>query len=160
MCPTKEIIFVSDVNILDIVLDSSEKPGCKTKQRWLLEFSLCFALLGALCGILASLLRARLPASHLCFFCLRLLNLLSPLVNFLPYPRPHRLSICSLLRSPVVIVLSLRPSDFMNNPMHQHYVCNLIFRIIFASLWILMEMLRLRHLVLIWPKDKMNIAQF
>lgn len=143
VCPTKEIIFVSDVNILDVVLDSSEKPGCKTKKRWLLEFSLCFALLEALCGILASLLRACLPPSRLCFFCLRLLNLLSPLTNFLPYPRPYRLSICSLLRSPVVIVLSLRPSNFMYNPMHQHYVCNLIFRIIFASLRILMKMLRL-----------------
>ena len=160
ICPTKEIIFVSDVNILNVVLDSSKKPGCKTKQRWLLEFSLCFNWLGALCAILPSLLGAWLPPSHLCFFCLRLLNLLGPLVNFLSYSRPYRLSICSLLHSPVIIVLSLRPPNFMYDPMHQHNVCNLIFRIIFASLWILMEMLRLGHLVLIWTKNKMNIAEF
>ena len=118
--PTKEIIFVSDVNILDVVLDSSEKSGCETKKGWLLEFSLWFALLGALCGILASLLGACLPPGRLCLFCLRLPNLLSPVVDFVPYPRPYRLSICSLLRSPVVIVLSLRPSNFMYDPMHQH----------------------------------------
>jgi hypothetical protein len=160
MCPTKEIIFVSDVNILDVVLDSSEKPGSKTKQRWLLEFSLCFDLLGALCAILPSLLGACLPSSRLCFFCLRLLNLLGPVVNFLSYSRPYRLSICSLLRPPVVIVLSLRPPDFMYDPMHQHNVCNLIFRIILASLWVLMEMLGLGHLVFIWSEDEMNIAEF
>ena len=159
MCSTKEIIFVSDVNILDIVLDTSEKSGCEAKKGWLLEFSLRFRLPGGLRGILACLLWACLLPSRLCFFCLRLLNLLGPLVDFVSYSCPHRLSICSLLRSPVVFVLSLGPSDFMHDPMHQHYVCDWILCIIFASRRILMEMLRLRHLVLIWAKDEMDIAQ-
>lgn len=147
------IVFVPDMDVLDVVFDSSEKPGCKAKKWRLLEPSL---LLGRLASTSSAVVFVLVYlVSIICF-----LHLLLFLADISPYTLSHRFPKSPLLLLSLVFIMSLRSPHLMNNSMHQQYISNLIMYLIFTCFRVFVKVLRLRHLILVWTKYEMNITQF
>ena len=148
----KVIVLVPDVNVFDIVLDPSEETSCQTQKWWLFESTgillLLWAILRWLLFIIVDLVSI-ISLFHLFFFHFYVSS----------DPLAHSLAICSFLLLLGIVVMSLGSPDFMDDAVHKQNVSYLILDIVLASFRVLMKMLWFRHLILVRPKNEMDVTQ-
>ena len=150
MAAGEEIVFVPNVDVLDLVLNSSEEARHQSHERRFLELSICPRVRSGALTLVHG--RVRLLLFQLLFLEQGLL-----LLEVLPNLFPLFFTVCFFSVSDYRLIFSFGPSYLMYNPMHQHNIRDLIVDVIFTSLWVTMKVVICGQVISIWSENEVDI---